>query len=182
MPDNHTDLIRRYLQDAIAAESTFESQLRAFAQEGDDDDVQSFFALHADQTKFQYDRLAARLGELGGNPSATKALSVQAVGLAPKTAQATRSQEERTAQNLILAFSIEQAECATYEALASVARAASDPATESLARQIQDEEKEAANRVWRFLPSRSKIAFNMLTAGETDPSIETRASENRLVS
>jgi ferritin-like metal-binding protein YciE len=182
VPDNHTDLIRRYLQDAIAAEISFESQLRAFAKEGDDEEVQSFFSLHADQTKFQYDRLAARLQDLGESVSGAKAFFAQVFGLAPKTAQITHSQEERTAQNLVLAFSIEQAECATYEALASVARAANDAATESLARQIQIEEREAANRLWRFLPSRSKIAFNMLTAGEVDPSVETRASENRVVS
>ena len=34
--DSTTDVIRRYLKDAIAAENSFESQLRGFAKEGDD--------------------------------------------------------------------------------------------------------------------------------------------------
>jgi ferritin-like metal-binding protein YciE len=182
LPDNSTDLIRLYLQDALAAESSFESQLRSFANDGDDEEVQSFFALHADQTRFQYDRLFARLQELNGTPSGLKTFLADALGFAPKTAQAVHSPEERIVQNLIAAFSIEHAECAIYESLATVARTANDAATESLARQIQAEEREASTKVWRFIPSRAKIAFNTLTAGEIDPSVETRAPANRVLS
>jgi hypothetical protein len=52
-------------------------------------------------------------------------------------------------------------------------------ATEELARESQEQERTTAERVWKFLPSRSKIAFNMLNLQEVDPSVETRAIENR---
>lgn len=68
-----------------------------------------------------------------------------------------------------------------YEALASVAHATGDQTTESLAREIQAEEHRAADRVWSFIPSRSKIAFNGLTAWEMDPSVDTRMADDRII-
>jgi ferritin-like metal-binding protein YciE len=55
------DVIRRYLEDAIAAEKSFETQLRGFSREGDNPMVQRLFAEHADETKFQYELLTRRL-------------------------------------------------------------------------------------------------------------------------
>ena len=89
--------------------------------------------------------------------------------------------EERTTQNLIMAFTVENSECAMYEALAAAAEAAGDDATEALAREIQAEEKQTADKVWHFIASRSKNAFNLLTATETDPSVNTKAADNRLI-
>ncbi len=68
-----------------------------------------------------------------------------------------------------------------YEAIAAVAEAAGDDATEALAREIQAEEKQTAEKLWRLITSRAKIAFNLLTVAETDPSVNTRAQENRLI-
>jgi len=178
------EVIRRYLQDAIAAEGSFESQLRTFSREGDDAEVQAAFASHAEETQLQHRRLTMRLEELGGSPSAAKGLLAHVFGItpgmSPRIAQATHTPEERLAQNLVIAYSVEASECAMYEALASVAEAAGDAATERLAREIQDEERRAAEAVWGFLPSRAKIAFNMLTAWETDPAITTRAADDRV--
>jgi ferritin-like metal-binding protein YciE len=89
--------------------------------------------------------------------------------------------EERTTQNLIIVFTVESSECAMYEALAAAAEAAGDTATETLAREIQVEERQTAEKIWRFIATRSKIAFNLLTATETDPSVNTRAADNRLI-
>ncbi len=62
------DVVKRYLQDCIAAERNFESQLRGFAKEGAQDEVKQFFAQHADETRRQYERLEGRLRDLGGSP------------------------------------------------------------------------------------------------------------------
>ncbi len=183
MADNSKDeIIGRYLQDAIAAEGSFESQLWAFSREGEDAEVQGVFADHAEETQSQHRRLAARLQELGGSPSAGKDLLAHLFGISPKIAQAAHLPEERLCQNLVMAYSVEASECAMYEALASVAGAAGDWPTERLAREIQQEELRAAGKFWSFLPSRSKIAFNLLTAWETDPAVETKAPDDRLVS
>ena len=80
-----------------------------------------------------------------------------------------------------MVFTVENSECAMYEALAAAAEAAGDNATETLARDIQAEEKQTADKIWRFIHSRAKIAFNLLTASETDPSVNTRMADNRLI-
>jgi ferritin-like metal-binding protein YciE len=102
-------------------------------------------------------------------------------GLAPKSAQVGHQAQERTTQNLITAFAVENSECAMYEALTAAAKAAGDSATEALAREIQAEEKQTADKIWRFIPSRAKIAFNLLTVAETDPSVNTKVQDNRLI-
>jgi len=179
--DSNSGLIRRYLDDAIAAERGFETRLRDFAEEGDDADVQAAFLTHAEETRLQHERLSERLQTLGGTPSAGRSFLDQLFELGPKSAQFARSEDERLLQNLLTAFAVEKSECAMYEALATVAAAAGDAFTEGLAREIQAQESEMADKLWRFIPSRSKIAFNVLTAGEIDPAIETKAPDDRVI-
>jgi ferritin-like metal-binding protein YciE len=54
---------------------------------------------------------------------------------------------------------VENAEVAMYEALATVAQAAGDFGTEQLARAIQQEERETAEKVWRHIPVAAREAF-----------------------
>jgi ferritin-like metal-binding protein YciE len=182
LADTGAEVVRRYLQDAIAAESSFESQLRSFAHDsGDDFEVQSLFFGHAAETSRQIERLMARLQELGGAPSGAKSSLARFFSSAPKLAQATHRPEERLVQDLIAAFSVENGERAMYEALAATARIAGDAITETLAREIAAEETATAEKIWHLLPSRTKIAFNMLTVGEIDPSVETKRVDDRIV-
>ena len=182
MAQTEVEMIRQYLQDAIAAETSFESQLRSFAHEGGDDfEVQALFFAHAAETHRQIERLEARLNQLGGNPSGGKSFLAHLFSFVPKVGQATHLPEEKLVQNLIAAFSVENGERAMYEALAVTARSAGDGITEALAREIAAEETAMAEKIWHFFPSRSKIAFNMLTVGEIDPSVETKVGENRIL-
>ena len=182
MAQTEVELIRQYLQDAIAAETSFESQLRSFAHEGGDDfEVQSLFFGHAAETHRQIERLTARLESLGGSPSGGKSSLAHLFSFAPKLTQAAHLPEEQLVQNLIAVFGVGNGERAMYEALAITARSAGDGLTEALAREMAAEEAATAEKVWHFLPSRSKIAFNMLTAGEIDPSVETKVGENRIL-
>src|SRR3954469_16407079 len=158
------DLIRAYLQDAIAAEKNFETQLRAFAQEGDDPVAQAMFAAHADETRLQYSKLEARLEAIGGRSSAIKTMLAHMIGMMPKAAQIGHEKEERTVQNLMMAYTVENAEVAMYESLATVAQAAGDFGTEQLARTIQQEERETAEKVWRHLPVATREAFARVVA------------------
>jgi ferritin-like metal-binding protein YciE len=169
-----SDLIRKYLLDAILAEKAFEGRLLAFSRVGDDDEVQLVFAEHANETRTQIERLQARLAIVGGNDSTKQSIGAEFVSLAPSIAEIGHTPEEQLVQNLITAYCVETGECAIYEALAISARAAGDDETEALAREIQAEELRAAEKIFHFLPSRSKIAFNVLTAGELDPAVETK--------
>lgn len=182
MAQTAVEVVRRYLQDAIAAETSFESQFRSFAHEGRDDfEVQAHFFEHAAATHRRIGRLTARLEELGGSVSGAKSFLAHLFSFAPKIAQATHLPEEQLVQNLIAAFSVINGEYAMYEALATTAQAAADHVTESLARGMAAEETATAEKTWHFLPSRSKIAFNLLTAGEIDPAVETKVGENRIL-
>jgi ferritin-like metal-binding protein YciE len=176
------DAIQKYLQDAVAAENSFESQLRSFANDVRDDfEVQALFFSHAAETHQRIEKLTFRLQELGGSTSGAKSSLAHFFSFVPKIAQAGHVPEERIVQNLIAAFSVANGKRAMYEALAAAAGTGADTTTEVLARETAAEESAIAEKIWRLLPSRSKIAFNVLTAGEIDPSIDTRTTDDRIV-
>ncbi|HZS54215.1 MAG TPA: ferritin-like domain-containing protein [Bryobacteraceae bacterium] len=178
---NSAELIRQYLKETIGAEETLEEQLRSFASEGDDEDVQLAFAEHADETRVHRERLRERLSSVGGGDLAEAGVLAPVLDLRPKFARAGNTLEERLVQNLFTAFTAEKSECAMYEVLATVAHAAGDSATEVVAREIEAENQRAAEKFFHFLPTRSKIAFNILTAEEIDPAIVTKVADNRLI-
>ena len=163
MADHSTqDIIKRYLQDAIAAENTFESQLRGMAKEGDDPTAHSLFQQHAEETRTQIDRLTARLAALGESPSTMKSFMAHMFAFAPKTAQVGHDEAERVTQNLMMAYAVEHSEIAMYESLATVAAAAGDETTASLARQIQAEEQRTADKVWAMIPAAASMSLSKL--------------------
>ena len=166
MAETSVDVIKRYLEDAIAAEKSFETQLQGFANEGDNVAAKTAFHQHALETRQQYERLTARLEALGGSPSGAKSLLAHIFGLSPKTAQIGHEKEERTTQNLMMAYAVENSEIAMYESLATVAEAAGDSQTASLARSIQAEEKATAEKVWKLLPTAALEAFERVTRGD----------------
>ena len=181
MAESGQEVLRRYLQDSVAAAKGFETELRSFSRDDDDAEVQAVFLRHAELTKRQHETLTARLRELGGGPSATKGFLAHLFTMSPRAVQLTHRAEERTSQNLIMAFTIGKSGRAMCEALSVVARTAGDLQTERLARELGDGVEALSEVTWRLLPSRSKIAFNILTAGEVDPSVETKSPDDRLV-
>jgi ferritin-like metal-binding protein YciE len=147
--NRHPDqIIVRYLEDAIAAEKSFETQLEGFSKEGDDAAVQNLFAQHARETKAQYEQLTRRLETLGGSTSTLKSFLAHIFNFAPKVAQLGHDASERLTQNLMMAYAVENAEVAMYESLATVARLIGDSQTEQLALEIQQQERETAEKIW----------------------------------
>jgi ferritin-like metal-binding protein YciE len=153
------ETIKDYLEDAIAAEKSFETQLTGFAKEATYEPAKSAFALHADETREQYERLTARLKALGGSPSLLKSTLAHLFNMAPKTAQLGHQDAERTTQDLIMAYSVENAEMAMYESLILAAETANDNQTATLAREIQAQEKETAEKVWKMIGPCASQAF-----------------------
>ena len=165
-----SELIRRYLQDAIASESAFESQLRDMAKGGDNPQIQELFASHADETKRQCNRLTSRLQVLGGSPSTTKSILAHIFGTIPKAGQLGQRAEDRNTQNLIIAYAIEQSEVASYEALKVVAEAVGDIPTANLAEEIQREEQMAAQRIWNLIPTNARLSVQQQASAEWEHS------------
>src|SRR5437588_642019 len=155
--------ITRYLQDAIAAEKSFEAQLNTFAKEATLPAARMAFEQHAEETRRQYEALTARLEALGESTSGLKSFLAHMFGVAPKTAQAGHIDEERTTQDLIMAFSVENSEVAMYEALAVAAEATNDTQTVHLARRIQQEEQRTADLIWAMIPTAAKSGFQAAT-------------------
>ena len=157
------EVLQRYLEDVIAAEKSFESQLRAMSKEGDFEPAKSLFAEHANQTRSQHERLTARLEQIGGSPSALKTAAAHVFNFTPKVAQLGHQDAEKSSQDLIIAFTVENSEVATYEALATVAAAAGDFTTEQLAREIQEEERRASHNIWHLIAPSSRQAFEVVS-------------------
>ncbi|MBV9768327.1 MAG: DUF892 family protein [Bryobacterales bacterium] len=154
--------IKTYLEDAIAAEKSFETQLRGLASEGSSDHIHALFLQHADETRTQYERLTQRLTELGGDPSTSKSFLAHLVGLSPKLAQLGHDTVDRVTQNLMIAYAVENCELAMYESLMAVAEAAGDEDTLELASAIQAEERATAEKVWKLIGPWAHTAFNKL--------------------
>jgi ferritin-like metal-binding protein YciE len=136
------DIIVRYLQDAEAAERTFEDALASLSKAGDQPAVQSALAGMSQKARAQHERLEARLQDLGASRSTAKSALGHALGFAPMLAQAGETAAERSTQDLMITIAAAAAESAMYEALATAAAAAGDTTTEQLARQLQDEERQ----------------------------------------
>jgi ferritin-like metal-binding protein YciE len=159
--------IKSHLADAIAAEKSFEAQLRGFASEASSDQIRMLFSQHADETCTQYERLTHRLEELGGEPSAGKSLLAHLGGLAPKLAQIGHDTVDRVTQDLMIAYAVENCEVAMYESLIAVAETAGDEDTAQLVRAIQEEERSTAEKVWKLVSPWAETAFKKLAgAGE----------------
>ena len=158
--------IKSHLADAIAAEKSFETQLRGFAGEGSSDQVHGLFLQHAEETRVQYERLTHRLEELGGEPSEAKTFLAHLVGLSPKLAQLGHDTADRVTQNLIMAYAVENSEIAMYETLIAVAEAAGDEDTAALARSIQEEDRRTAEKVWKLISPWAATAFKKLAGAE----------------
>lgn len=159
-----TEAICRYLVDAVAAEETFENQLRAFAKDAEHPAVAQIFSQHADETASQKQRLTLRLEALGGKPSGLKGFLGSIFGLAPKAAQMGHDKAERDTQDLMAAYAVEHSEIAMYEAMAVAASACGDVETERLARAIQAEERQAAEKVWAQLATVARESFLKVTS------------------
>jgi ferritin-like metal-binding protein YciE len=169
--ESSREVIKRYIEDAIAAEQNFEAQLKAFSKEGEQAAVQRVFAEHAVETRHQYKRLTARLEELGGRPSVLKGFFAHIFNFAPKTAQIGHDASEKSSQDLIIVFAMENSEIAMYEELAVIAAFAGDTETEQLARAIQEEERAAAKKVWDLIDSSCRQSFMKMTSNPANVSV-----------
>jgi ferritin-like metal-binding protein YciE len=152
-------VLQRYLEDVIASEKSFESQLRTMATESDYAPAKMVFATHASETKSQLERLTARLEQLGGSVSSVKTAMAHMFNFTPKAPPIGHDTSEKASRNIIMGFTIANSEVATYEALATVAAAAGDMVTEKLAREIQEEERRASNTLWHLIAPSCEIAF-----------------------
>jgi ferritin-like metal-binding protein YciE len=85
-------------------------------------------------------------------------------GLAPKMAQAGHETEEKTTQDLMMAFAVENSEVAMFESLITVCEAAGDHQTANIAREIQQQEQATADKLWPHISRTARVAFDRVAA------------------
>jgi ferritin-like metal-binding protein YciE len=122
--------------------------MRRFAAETTLPQARELFLVHADETRLQYELLTSRLQSLGGTKSESASPLAYAFDRLPRPAH---PEEERTTLDLILAFAMENAEVAMYEALRITAGMAGDTMTASIVERIQMQEQQAAENIWKLI-------------------------------
>lgn len=169
------NVLVRYLQDAEAAERTFEDTLAALSKTGDQPKVQSALASMSAKARTQHERLEARIQALGASTSTIKSAVGHALSFAPMVAQIGELPGQKSTQDLVLVIAAAAAEAAMYEALASSASVAGDAETEQLARELQKEEREAYQQAAFMLRDSAIQTFREAMRGKDH---EAQANKN----
>ena len=168
--------LRHRLGDAILLTQNLEREFRSLSREGDDEDVQSFFLEQADLSA---DEAQYFLNYASGEVESQSELGefVTQIPLALATARIT---EERLLQGLIATFTALSAKRALLTVLGRTASDVNETDLAQAARTAAGKATDASARAFHFIPTRSKIAYNMLTVDEADPAIDTKMADNRI--
>jgi len=147
------DRLIRYLEDAWAVEKALVGSLNDMANATHDPAVRALFLEHAQVTHDQEERLESRIRALGAELNRGKSLINTALGKLSELANVFHDEEDKTTQNLIKGFATENFEAGMYESLRAYASAIGDTETASLAQELQQQEQEAARKVWALIAS-----------------------------
>jgi ferritin-like metal-binding protein YciE len=156
------EIIVTCLQHAIATGTGVQAQLDEVSRQGANASIQSLFTAHARETRMQVIQLTARLESLGGTPSPMRNVAGRLLAMAPAVVEIGQDAADRQTQSLIHAFATENGEIALYESLAELATAAGDAPTAQLARVIQKQQRETAERLWAHIAPNGRAAIASL--------------------
>lgn len=162
--ENTQERLIRYLDDAWAVEKGLVDTLKEMADEVNDPAVQSLLEEHRAVTHTQEERLEERIRALGEEPSGGKGVFNRMVAKIGDALHAAHDAYDKTTQDLMKAFATENFEIAMYQALESYAGAIGDSETAALARQLMQEEQQAANKVWPLIAPAAARAVHAVAA------------------
>jgi len=155
--------IGRYLEDAIAVESSAITGLKDMMSEATDQQDTMLYQQHLAETERQKERLEAVLHARGQHTNKLKDV-MNKIGLAATDLlHAGKDPGDRATRNLIQAYTIENLEVAMYESLYAAATAAGDVEVATLAKEIQAEEKATAQKIF---PRIAPMARTAVMAGD----------------
>ena len=148
IPELARQRINRYIEDLIALEASGVTGMKDMIEEATDPQDIALFTQHLAETETQKRRLEVRLAELGGVPNRLKDI-VNKIGIAASDLLSVgKDAEDKATRNVIQAFTVENAEIGAYESLIAAASAVGDTQTAALAKEIQAEEKAAAQKLF----------------------------------
>jgi ferritin-like metal-binding protein YciE len=164
--ENSQERLLRYLEDAWAIEKALVGSLKDMADATEDPRVSALFLEHAQVTHDQEERLEARIRALGSDVNRAKGVVNTVLGKMSELANMFHDEEDKTTQNLIKGFATENFETGMYEALRAYASAIGDTETATLAQELMQQEKEAAQKVWALIASAAVRPLENTTVSE----------------
>lgn len=157
--ENTRERLIRYLEDAWAIENGLITHLKEMAEEVNDAQIQTILMEHRAVTMQQKDRLEARINALGKEPSTGKGFLTQLLGRIGEKMHSSYDSQDRTVQNLLQCYAVENFEVAMYEAMESYANIIGDTETAELARSHKAQEQEAAHHIWPLIgPTSARVS------------------------
>jgi hypothetical protein len=164
--ESEQNLIVSYLEDAIAAAHSFESQMKSFAkraaQQPEAQAACALFTEHAKETREDFEQLTRRLQSLGAEPSVLKGFFAEVFNAAPKLAGIGHDPNEQLTQDLIALFAISNAQEAICRELQKVARAARDETTAALVVAIAQNKRVAAEKAWVEIEPAAQVSIGTM--------------------
>jgi len=156
--ENAQERLVRYLQDAHAAEVGVRKMLEGFVDDTNDQQIKMLFQEHIEMTRWQEDQLEQCLRKYDEEAgSGSKGFFNSLMAKVGEMLQGAHDQEDKDTQNLIKAFATENLECGMYESLISYAEAVGDMDVVQVARNIQQQEKQTAERIWPMISQYAKM-------------------------
>lgn len=168
--ENNRERLLRYLNDAWTVEKGLVQGLRDKAGKANDPQVEALFQEHAEMTHQQEEMLEERIRALGGEPTKTMGFLSQMMNKIADVLHQPDVMDEDT-QLLMKAYAVEHFESAMYESLAAFCEAIQDTETAALARRIQAQEQQTAQRLWARIP---QAAIQPVTASGGGPGRDFR--------
>jgi ferritin-like metal-binding protein YciE len=163
MSETSSEVLKRYLHDALGAEKSLASHFRDLAEQGEYREATDVFR-ECEATALNHaERLTARLDSMGELPARISSL-FRIFRLGEKTEQIDFGPTEDVTQNLLLTYTAVHSEIAMYEVLRMIAEAAGDSETGSLVFSLQDDEKRAAEKIWLLFSAAAQREFSNLNS------------------
>lgn len=149
--EQNVERLIRYLQDAHAAEVGIKKMLEGFIDDADEPEMQAAFREHIQMTDTQAARIEQRLRDLGEEPSGGKGFFNGLMAKVSELMHGAHDDYDKATQNLIKAYATEHLEVGMYESLAAYSEAIGDQTTAELAREIQQQEEQTAQRLFPMI-------------------------------
>lgn len=167
MAEDSRERLIRYLQDAHATEVGVREALEGFVNDSDDATVaRTMFQEHIVLTQSQEERLEQRLRAYDEEPSGGKGFFNSLMAKMGEMMHGAHDEYDKMTQNVIKAYASEHLEIGMYEALYSYASSIGDEETAMLARQIQEEERRTAERLFPMIEQCAIATVSATEPGE----------------
>jgi ferritin-like metal-binding protein YciE len=153
--------IHRYIEDAVALESSSITGLKDMISEATDPVDAALFQEHLAETELQKERLEAILHARGEHTNRLKDIMNKIGVAATDLLHVGKDAGDKATRNMLQAYSIENLEVATYESLYAAATEAGDTEVATLAKEIQAQEEAAAKKIFpRIAPLARAAVIN----------------------